>query len=100
MGHIWDINTGNYFGFGGGPADDMNMALGGTPYLSICRFCTGSPDPNNPDELWTIHGGYGNESINDYFAEGFSASVYGNPMPTGVNDWIIEQIAYEASFLP
>ena len=99
FGHVWDMNTGNILGIGGGPADELNYAMGGKAYLSPCRWCTGKPDPNNPPGLWTVNGGYGNESVNDYFAEAFSWSVYGGAMPTGVEDWISEQIIFEASFL-
>jgi RHS repeat-associated protein len=99
FGHVYDINTGNYLGVGGGPADDLVLAMGGNPYLSPCRWCTGKPDPHNPPGRWTQHLGYGNESVNDYFAEAFSWSVYGGSTPPGVNDWMVDLITYEASFL-
>jgi len=104
-GHVWDINSGNFLGIGGGVGDDLMWAVWGDPRKSFRVFrYEKNGDPAIPlgEARWRqgVNGGYGNGSVNDYAAEAFSWSIY-NPdnLPFGsdgvvalvVNQTIIQQ---------
>ena len=82
LGHVLEHNiTPNATFFGGGPADEMVIAVGGIPGLCGLRFeCSNLYNEKgsygSPNELWP-KGSYGNHSVADDFAEVFRYSVTG-----------------------
>jgi hypothetical protein len=77
--------------FGGGPADRLIRALGGSPRgLRFANGLCGLP----ADLRWTANDGYGNRSSAEYFTEAFAWSVYDpSRLPTpALQEWMAEEI--------
>jgi len=85
--------------FGGGPADDLFIAMGGDPYGGL-RFMNGGKGPkylNNrgvmatlPDVAKFPSGQYGNYSSADYFAETWKATILGSTNKNKPKDMVMD----------
>ena len=82
--------------FGGGPADDLFIAMGGTPAGLRCYNGDHSNEWRNdvgvmaslPDINRFENGLYGNYSSADYFAETWEATILNKKAPLGAINWM------------